>query len=348
MNVIEKRPKNSLLSFKERVVIEIRWREGKRVSNIALEINRDKSVISREIGGKPRKGMGAYSAEIADKKAKERIGNRGNKSKMDKNENLEKYVETKLRLGWSPEQIDIRLPIDFPDDKEMRISYEAIYGQIYRNVYRNGNGYVKPNKKDLRSFLPRRHKRRVKKGMRKARKMERNSVLPSIEIRPKVVLKRSRVGHWEDDTLVSRECSAKVKSVNERKTGVFFFAKTKDGTAKECDAVLKKRLSAIPSKFRKTLTRDRGSENLRWREVEKELGVSCYFAHAYCSGERGSNENGNGLLRRFFPKRTNWDMISDEDISKAEYLINSRPRKRLGGLTPYEAFYKETGVALIS
>ena len=92
----------------------------------------------------------------------------------------------------------------------------------------------------------------------------------------------------------------------------------------------------------------KGSENLRFAEIATALNIDVFFAHAYCSYERGSNENTNGLLRRYFPKKTNWDDVSDEDIARAEYLINTRPRKRHGGLTPLEVFYRDTGVALYS
>ncbi|MFH0891177.1 MAG: IS30 family transposase, partial [Candidatus Falkowbacteria bacterium] len=98
----------------------------------------------------------------------------------------------------------------------------------------------------------------------------------------------------------------------------------------------------------KTLTMDRGSENLGYEEIEKELGFDCYYAHAYHSWERGSNENLNGLIRRFLPKKTDFKTITNNDIRKIEYLLNSRPRKRLGWKTPYEVFYKKTGVALQS
>ena len=85
-----------------------------------------------------------------------------------------------------------------------------------------------------------------------------------------------------------------------------------------------------------------------FEEIEKILGIDVYFAHAYCSYERGSNENTNGLIRRYFPKGTDFSKVSYEEINKVEYLLNTRPRKRLGGLTPYEVFYNITGVALNS
>ena len=346
-----KQPQNgaSPLSLKERGIIEARWcRDGKTVTAIAKELARNKSSISRELHGKPRKGVGKYDADIAHRKALDRIARRGNTPKTARNERLRDYIETKMKLGWSPEQISIRLPYEYKKDKAMRISYEAVYREVYRRVYRGGNGAVKHGVIDLRPYLVRRHKQRAKQGFRKAQKVERHDALPSIDTRPAVVAKRSRIGDWEDDTLVSRAAPPRVKSVNERRSGVVFFGKTKDGTALSCDEVLVARLGALPAHVRHTLTRDRGSENVRWKEASKTLGMDIFFAHAYCSYERGSNENTNGLLRRYFPKKTNWDTVTDDDIARAEYLINTRPRKRLGGLTPLEVFYRDSGVAIYS
>ena len=120
----------------------------------------------------------------------------------------------------------------------------------------------------------------------------------------------------------------------------------KDGTMEESNRAVASCMSTIPTAWRKTLTRDRRSENRGYKEIEKAFNMQCYFVHAYCSQERGSNKNGNGLIRRVYPKKTNFAWVLDEEISKIEYLLNSRPRKRLGGKTPYEVFYKHTGVAL--
>ena len=147
---------------------------------------------------------------------------------------------------------------------------------------------------------------------------------------------------------VSKKSKVCIKSVNERRGGIVFFRKTVDGKAKTGDSVLFEKLKKIPSKYLKTLTRDNGSENKDYKNVEKKLGLKVFFAHPYYSYERGSNENANRLLRRFFPKGTDWSTISDEEIARAEYLINTRPRKRLGWKTPAEVFYQETGVALFS
>ncbi|MFT5037438.1 MAG: IS30 family transposase [Candidatus Azotimanducaceae bacterium] len=338
----------SRLTYHNRVLIETRYCvDQKSMRSIAIELKRPTSAISREIAGNPRFGRGKYNADRAQKIADTRKHKQGRNTKMI-HEPLRVYVIKKLKIGWSPEQIEIRLPLKYPKDTAMRISYEAIYQYVYAQIHRGGHGAVKPGCEDLRPYLPRRHKRRMAKGFRKVQKTERRAGLPSIDDRPEVVEARTRIGDWEDDFLVSNASRVCVKSANERMSGVVFFGRTTDGTAKAGDLVLFEKLNQIPQKYRKTLTRDNGSENKDWKTVQATLGLSVYFAHPYHSWERGSNENCNGLLRRFFPKGTDWSIISDEAIARAEYLINSRPRKRHGGLTPYEFFYQETGVALDS
>lgn len=339
----------SPLTIRERSIIEIRWcRDGKTVTDIAKELVRNKSSISRELKDKPRRGVGKYNADVAHRKACSRIAGRGNIPKTTRITGLKTYIEEKLVLGWSPEQISIRLPIAYKKDKTMRISYEAIYQEVYRRVRRGGNGAVKEGQKDLRPLLARRHTRRAKKGFRKVQKLERATALPSIENRPSVVLKRKQVGHWEDDTIVSRQSHTRLKTINERVSGVILIGKMKDGSIDESNRVVVDRLGVLPLEYRKTLTRDRGTENVGWKELEQSLSLAVFFAHAYASWERGSNENGNGLVRRRYPKKTDFALISEEEIQVLEHQLNTRPRKRHGGLTPCEVFFKATGVALYS
>jgi IS30 family transposase len=248
-----------------------------------------------------------------------------------------------MKLGWSPEQISIRLSIDHKGES---ISYEAIYQFVYAQVYRGGNGYVKKDCEDLRMFLTRRHHKRSKKGFRKAQKLERVGSLPSIEDRPSEVNKRKIVGHWEDDCIVSRQSLPRLKSINERVSGVVLLGKMRNGTSEESTRVVCEKMKTIPSPYLKTLTRDRGTENMGWRDIEKRLNMQVFFAHAYCSSERGSNENLNGLVRRFFPKKTDFTKVTDQEILKVEYLLNTRPRKRHGGKTPLEVLLELTGVAI--
>ena len=340
-NKIKKRFRH--LNLDDRIKIEIEYGKGKSYAEIAgiLGKGRNKSTICREIDGRPNKGMGKYKSYASHCKFIEREKCRGKRDRL-KNEMTRTYTKEKMKLGWSPEQVSIRISKDL--GKEYCISYEAIYEYIYAQI--NSQGMTKPGCVDLRMHLPRRHKRRATKGARKAQKLERNQSLPSIEDRPKEVDSRKVVGHFEDDTVTSRQSSDRIKSINERVSGVVLLGKMKDGTGEESTRVFCEKIKVIPSPYLKTLTRDRGVENLDYKTIEKKTGIKVYFAHAYCSQERGSNENLNGLIRRFFPKKTDLAKITDEELFKVEYLLNTRPRKRFSGLNPLEVLFNKTGVAL--
>jgi IS30 family transposase len=334
----EKQKKKRLFkqfSLEERIRIEVRYRDGYSMREIAEYIGNGRNVssVSREIGGKPNKGLGKYIAYINHEKALDKRF--GKKTVRLKNDLIRDYVIKKMRLGWSPEQISIRLP---KEHKGESISYEAIYQYVYMKV--------KGDHEDLRKYLVRRHIRRNKKGFRKGHVFPHGDTLPSIEDRPKKVEKRKEIGHFEDDCIVSRQSKDRIKSINERSTGIVFFSKMKDGTKEESTRVVCERLKYFPSPYLKTLTRDRGTENMDWQTIENTLHLKVYFAHPYCSHERGSNENLNGLFRRFFPKKTDFSKVTDEEIRRVEYLINTRPRKRFGGKTPLEVLLEKTGVAI--
>jgi transposase, IS30 family len=328
------------LSVFDRARIGLKYNEGMHVKDIAALIKRNRSTVIRELA---RNGSGerlGYRPEAAHKKAFTRREKRGVRPLL-KNDLVRTYVTTKLKDGWSPEQIHLRLPLDC---KGEHISYEAIYQYVYAHV--NPGGTMQKGHEDLRLHLARRHKRRQKKGFRATQKLY-QTPLPSIEDRPLSVERRKEVGHWEDDCIVSRESTNRLKSINERVSGIVLLGKMNDGTIAESNRVVIDRLSEVPARLRKTLTRDRGTENLGWKEIEKELRLTCYFAHAYCSQERGSNENLNGLVRRVYPKKTDFRNVSDTDLRQLEYKLNSRPRKRFGGKTPLEVFYERTGCALV-
>ena len=316
-----------------RVVIEMRYCRDKRsVREIAGEVGYSHVAVLKELQGKPRKGGGRYDALRAQRETERRRQRRGRREVLSYPP-LRDYVKEKLKEGWSPEQIGIRLPLEYPEEKKMRVSHESIYRWVFSSL----------QQEDLRRYLTRMRKKRLKRGCRVWRQREQEEILPSIEGMPVL----SGVGHWQGDTVLSRRGDLhRVKSINEVVTGVVFFEKTKDGTAEACNEVLIERLNTIPPLYRKTLLQDRGSENRQWRPVQREAGIHCYFAHPYASYERGANENANGLLRRHFPKGTDFGKVKSEDIARVEYLLNTRPRKRLNGNTPYEVFYQRTGVDL--
>jgi len=332
------------LTTEEREHIQYRLWEKKSMRHIARELGRSVSSVSREIN-KNRDSLGrhVYIPRAAHRRAVTYRSHRG-RGKRLKHEALREYVVSHMKLGWSPEQISATAK----DAVGIGISHEAIYQYVYARVYRHGHGYLKPGREDLRPYLARRRKRRMKKGLRTSYRIEKGP-LPSIDERPKEVDMRKEVGHWEDDSIVSSPSNpVRLRTTNERVSGVVFIGKTRDRTMAEANRISNEQLSVLPRHTLKTLTRDRGSENMGYEEIEKTLSMRCFFAHAYSSWERGSNENVNGLIRRFFPKKTDFRTVSEEEIQKVEYLLNSRPRKRLGWKTPYEVFYELTGVALQS
>jgi transposase, IS30 family len=320
------------LSIVERERIQKLLWEKKSIRYIACVLKRSPSSISREIRKNNPKQKKRYTPRLAHERAITKRSRRG-EPKLVKDTELYQYVVYHLKLGWSPEQIAL---------VRGDISHEAIYQHVYRQIYRGGHGQLRPEGEDLRPYLPRRRKRRMAKGFRVPRRVLKGE-LPSIDERPII----TSVGHWEDDSIVNTPTSSiRLRTTNELCSGIVFIDKVRARTMVAANQVTIARLARLPKRYRKTLTRDRGSENLGYQELEQVLGIKCYFAHPYHSWERGANENLNGLIRRYLPKGTDFNTISDEQIKQIEYLLNSRPRKRLGGKTPYQVFYELTGVAL--
>ena len=320
------------LSLEERELIQKMLWEKQSIRYIAGILKRSPSSISRELKKNNPKQHKRYTPRLANERAVKKRSSRG-APKLAKDSELYQYVVHHLKLGWSPEQIAL---------VRGDISHEAIYQHVYRQIHRQGHGYLKPGGEDLRPYLPRRRKRRMAKGYRVPRRVLKG-VLPSIDDRPAL----SGVGHWEDDSIVyTSTSSVRLRTTNELRSGVVFIDKVKERTMAAANRVTIQRFIQLPKQYRLTLTRDRGSENLGYQELEDTLGIRCFFAHPYHSWERGANENLNGLIRRYLPKGTDFQTISDAQIKHIEYLLNTRPRKRLGGKTPYQVFYELTGVAL--
>lgn len=328
-------------SVEEREKIqEMKWQRVS-VRAMAVTLGRSPSSISRELR-KNRTSNNHYTPRLAHARALEHRMHRGRKDRL-KNNGLRDYVVGHLKLGWSPEQIAATAK----DAVGISVSHEAIYQFVYARVSKASN-LIYGGQEDLRPYLARRRRQRMKKGMRKPYRID-AGLLPSIELRPCDVAERKYVGHWEDDSIVSSPTiPVRLRTTNERVSGVVFINKANDRTMAEANRITMERLGSLPSDLRLTLTRDRGSENVGYEELQQKLGIKCFFAHAYHSWERGSNENTNGLIRRFFPKKTDFRTISTEEIRLVERLLNSRPRKRLGWKTPYQVFYELTGVALES
>lgn len=292
------------LSIQEREKIQKLLWEKKSLRYIALQIGRPASTVSREMKRNcPVKRK--YIPRSAHARALLKRTKRGRTDRL-KDERVRTYVKTKLKAHWSPEQISGCIAKDI----KRKISHEAIYQYIYSEIHRNGRGLVRKDGEDLRMYLKRRHKRRTKKGLRTTQKVSRLQGV-SIDERPQSINLRKHVGHWEGDSVVSRKSTVALNTLVERKTGYVLITRMQNRTALETGRVVVKRLSSFPSKIRKSLTLDNGSEIACHTHVSKELELPCYFCHPYHSWERGTNENTNGLIRWYLPKGTDFATISD-------------------------------------
>src|SRR3989304_4184569 len=318
-------PKNyKHITMDEREFIaKMHW-EGKELSEIAKSLARDKGTISRELKRNASSEYRCYTPCRAQCRADERRKTASRRPGL-KNETVCQYVLEKLALGWSPELIAGRLPLEHIG---FSISYEAIYQYIYHPKT--------ADREELIASLRRCHRKRMQKSIgRKVRKTKIPNRVP-IDVRPKSVESRRYYGHWEGDSLISRKSPAALNSLTERKSRLLLLTKLKRKGAEDTKNAVIGRLYALPAQMRRTLTLDNGTENAQHEEITAEIGTKCYFAHPYTSWERGTNEHINGLIRWYLPKGTDFSKISNEQIAHIESLINNRPRKCLGFKTPLE------------
>lgn len=253
------------------------------------------------------------------KKAKEKF------RKLTADKYLREYVERKIKLFWSPEQIAGRLK---RIHGKTIICHETIYKFIYEE------------RKDLINCLRhQKNKYRRKRGTWVRNALNTSLKIRKMEERPKVVDERSRIGDWENDTVLGKEKIKRILTVVERKSGFGLGEKLDTVSAliihKKEIALFKK----IPKSKRHTMTRDNGAEFGDYdKDLENKTKMKVYRANPYHSWERGSNENWNGLLRQYFPKGMYFANISQVQITKAVRALNNRPRKRHNYLTPREIF----------
>lgn len=318
-------------SIEEREKIqELLWHKTS-IRSIAKVLSRSPSSISREKRKNESIEKNIYTPRVAHIRALKQRKSRGRKERL-KNDNIRLYVISHLKRKWSPEQIAKRIRIDL----EEQISHEAIYQFIYNRVC-FGSNLTKPNMEDLRPYLRRRRRIRLPRGSRKCQRIFRLKG-SSIESRPSIVNERGRIGDWEGDTVESKNHKPGINTLVERKTGLVFISKLKDKTSSSTILAMKEKFALVPSKFKQTITLDNGPENSNWQAIQTEINISCFHAHPYCSGERGTNENTNGLIRDYFPKKTDFDTITESQIRFVESELNNRPRKRLGWKTPLEVW----------
>ncbi len=313
----------------ERGQIQALFREGKSLADIGRKLGRNTATISRELrrNGKAK----GYDAQQAQKQYQQRRKACRPGRKLDFLA-LWKYVIQKIVKGWSPEEVAGRLPIGFPNNPRMRISHEAIYQAIYSDSRLHM----------LIQFLAQSRPKRRKRGQGKSR---RGPVIPNrvgIEERPKVVDARSRYGDWEGDLVVGAGQEGYLLTLVERKSRRLLSRKLESKQADKTAQAVIDALEEIPASWLKTITFDNGSEFAGHEKIAAALNVDIYFATPYSSWQRGTNENTNGLIRRYLPKGTSFDDLTQEKLDWIVNEINNRPRKILEYRTTNELFEQQT------
>ncbi len=318
----------SHLSIDEREVILKMRENNKTLEEIGWKLGRPRSTISRELQ-RNVSSTGDYKAHLAQKYYQRRR----EQSKLPYRLNykpLLKYVKSKLKQYWSPEQICGTMEREHPADASMRTCHSTLYRWIRANREAGGTYY-----------------RHLRHGLRKRRKRygstETRGQIPDkrmIDQRPKVVDARSRIGDWESDSVVGRKHKSYIATHVERKTRYTQAAKLASKSAEDYTIAALEIFKKIPSAKVKTFTVDNGKEFANFKAMEKGLSAKVYFANPYHSWERGTNENTNGLLRQFFPKGTDFNLVSQKEIDTVINLLNNRPRKCLKYRTPAEVFWE--------
>jgi len=306
------------LTEEHRIEIYALKKAGVRQCQIAMQIGCHPSTISNEL--KRNTGQRGYRPKQAHEKAMQR---RREKASTHITTLTWHRVEQLTRQEFSPEQICGRLAME----DQQTVSHESIYQYIYADKAQGG---------DLHSFLRCQKERKKRYGSNSRRGKIPNRV--SIDDRPKVVEERSRIGDWEGDTIIGKGHSGAIVSLVDRRSRYTLLHQLPGKHAGPVrDAIIH---LLMPFKDRAlTITFDNGLEFAKHEEVTKALDADIYFAHPYHSWERGLNENTNGLVRQYAPKKKTFDHVDDKLIDMIAYKLNHRPRKSLGFKTPHEVFF---------
>ena len=304
------------LTQEQRYQISALLRNDHSQNEIAKEIEKSKSTISREL--KRNSGRRGYRPKQADQKAQ----GRKDKAKPRLRQEDWEMIEHLVYQDWSPEQIhDQVLAVH-----GLQVSHEWIYQHILQDKKMGGNLYQ--------------HLRCKKKRHKRYGKYERRGCIPgriSIEERPAVVNERKRIGDWEADTIFGRKKQQAIVTLTERKSRFTLMRKVTHKTSQEVGNALIELLRPYPVS---TITCDNGKEFVEHQRVAHALNAQVYFAHLNSAWERGTNENTNGLIRQYFPKGSDFSKITEPDIIFVMNRLNHRPRKCLGFESPSTVMLK--------
>ena len=287
--------------------------------DIALAIGKDKSVVSRELKRNCDNRDRKYRADLAQRKYENRQKNKPKHIRFT--EEVKQYVDECLAKDFSPEQISGRAVVE---SREC-VSHERIYQYVWKDKKAGG---------DLYTHLRHKGRRYRKRGNAKD---SRGIIKDRVDIsqRPEIVDQKQRLGDLEIDTMIGQNHKGALLTINDRVSSYVIIEKLNGKDAKELALKVIERLSSYKKRIH-TITSDNGKEFAEHKMISSELKVDFFFAKPYHSWERGANENTNGLIRQYFPKKTSFENLSDQDIKRVEDILNNRPRKKLNFLTPNE------------
>ncbi len=311
----------------QRNELAVLLRAGFKQNKIAELLGKTPSAICQELKRNPSDNKSGYDVSSAKKMTAQRriLANKRFK-KIENNQWLRIYIIRNIKKYWSPEQISGRLKEKWPSDKSRQVSKDSIYTYIYKH-----------QKKLVRYLRCQKGNYRRRYGTRIRLEQQLEAKKRRITERPIEVEMREKIGHWEGDTIVGADKQHILTHV-ERKSGYLLADKLERGTAKLTRLKTIERFKNIVKKKKLSITYDNGGTFSEHELTERKTGITIYFAYPYHSWERGTNENCNGLLRQFFPKKSAFAIVTQKDINRACDFINNRPRKRLGYLTPKEVF----------
>lgn len=324
------------LSGREREEISRGLAAGERHTAIAHRLARNPGTISREIAR--HGGNRGYRADMAGRQAARAASSRKEgKRRLLQEVRLRTFIVAGLHKRWSPRAIVLRLKKEYPDERAMRISHEAIYQYIY--VLPRGS-----LKQELIQALRQERKYRRKNGGQKGKPTETRGKIAdmlSIEERPMDVADRTVPGHWEGDLIMGKYKRSALGTLVERTTRYTVLVPLPAGKdALHVRLAYAKAFKTIPAALAKTLTYDQGKEMSEHKQFTIATGIQVYFAHPGSPWERGTNENTNGLLRQYFPKGTEFDTVPLREIRRVQRQLNDRPRAALNFSKPDEVFNK--------
>jgi IS30 family transposase len=307
------------LTVEQRYTISVMKEKGNSQSLIAETIGKDKSTISRELHRNCDGRSGEYRHGLAQRKCDQRHELKPKRLRFTKE--VKAYVDARLCEEYSPEQIAGRAKLQGVDC----VSHERIYQYVWQDKKAKGCLFVN---------LRRKGRKYRKRG---AAKDSRGIITGRIDIshRPGIVDEKVRLGDLEIDTVIGKNHQGAILTINERVSSYLWMAKLNGKNAEE---IANKVIEILKPQthWLHTITGDNGKEFAEHKKIAEGINIDFFFARPYHSWERGANENTNGLIRQYFPKGSSFENITNKDIEDVQFKLNSRPRKKLGFLSPIE------------